>query len=262
MTNVFRAGLDDFWGGWNTRRLWLAFAKEDIGDSHKNTMLGPLWLLINYLTFIATFGFVIQTGSGHENYLAYMSVGLLVWFFMLEVITQGVTLFSREESLIKGTPLPISTYVFRLTAQSMIRNSYPLLGCLVILMLTGMYPTASWLWSGLGIIVVIIAAPAIATVSAFLGAYFPDSHYLVSNAMRVGMFLTPVFWTYSGSNGVRHLFYSYNPFTYFLEIVRMPIVDGSIPFTAFYLCIFICVLVWILALFLMGRYRKKVVFVL
>ncbi len=262
MSNVLRVGMNDFLGGWNTRRLWLAFAKEDIGDSHKNTMLGPLWLLINYLTFIATFGFVMQTGVGNQNYLAYMSVGLLVWFFILEVITQGVTLFFREESFIKGTPLPLSTYVFRLTMQSVIRNSYALVGCLGMLLLTGVFPSVSWLWSGLGILVVIIAAPAVITVCAFMGAYFPDSHYLVSNAMRVGMFLTPVFWIYNGSHGVRHVFYWYNPFTYFLEMVRIPIIDGSMPLKAFYLCVSICVLAWILALFLMGRYRKKVVFVL
>lgn len=262
MINILRAGVADFIGGWNTKRLWLAFAREDIGDSHKNTMLGPLWLLINYLTFIATFGFVMQTGGGDPKYLAYMSVGLLVWFFMLEVITQGVTLFFREESFIKGTPLALSTYVFRLTTQSIIRNSYALLGCLGVLLLAGIYPSAPWLWAGLGIAVVIVTAPAIATIFAFLGAYFPDSHYLVSNAMRVGMFLTPVFWTYSGSHGVRHVFYWYNPFTYFLEMVRIPIVDGAMPFKALYLCIFVCVSAWILALFLMGRYRKKVVFVL
>jgi lipopolysaccharide transport system permease protein len=262
MIKVFRVGLDDFLGGWSVKRLWLAFAKENIGDSHKNTILGPLWLLINYLTYIGTFAFVMGVGSGSENHLAYMSVGLLVWFFILEVVTQGVTLFFREESFIKGTTLPLSTHVFRLTMQSLIRNSYALLGCLTVLLLTGLYPSIVWLWSGLGIIVAVIAAPAVATVFAFLGAYFPDSHYLVSNAMRVGMFLTPVFWTYNGSHGVRHIFYWYNPFTYFLEMVRIPIINGTVPFKALYLCACICILAWILALFLMGRYRKKVVFVL
>lgn len=262
MSNMFLAGIEDFRRGWKTKRLWLAFAKEDIGDSHKNTMLGPLWLLINYLTFICTFGFVMQTSSGGDSYIAYISVGLLLWFFILEIITQGVTLFFREESFIKGTPLPLSIYIFRLTMQSVIRNSYALLGCLGVLLSTGVYPSISWLWSGFGILVVILAAPAVVTVFAFLGAYFPDSHYLVSNAMRVGMFLTPVFWTYDGSHGVRHIFYWYNPFTYFLEMVRIPIIDGSMPLKALYLCLFISVLMWVLALFLMGRYRKKVVFVL
>ncbi|WP_343313826.1 ABC transporter permease [Brucella sp. BE17] len=262
MGNVFRIGIDDFYRGWKSRRLWLAFAKEDIDDSHKNTMLGPLWLLLNYLTFIGTFGFVMRAGAGDDYYLAYISVGLLVWFFILEVITQGVSLFSREESFIKGTPLPLSTYVFRLTMQSLIRNSYALLGCLGVLLLTGVYPSAVWFWSVIGILVAVLAAPAVITVFAFVGAYFPDSHYLVSNAMRVGMFLTPVFWTYNGSHGARHVFYWYNPFTYFLEMVRIPIVNGTMPLKALFFCFLVGVVMWLAALLLMGLYRKKVVFVL
>nr|WP_313708960.1 ABC transporter permease [Brucella intermedia] len=262
MSNVFRAGIDDYFKGWKSRRLWLAIAKEDVDDSHKNTLLGPVWLLLNYLTFIGTFGFVMQSGAGDGNYLAYISVGLLIWFFILEVITQGVSLFSREESFIKGTPLPLSTYVFRLTMQSVIRNSYALLGCLGVLLLTGVYPSVTWFWSALGVVVVVLSAPAVITVFAFVGAYFPDSRYLISNAMRVGMFLTPIFWTYNGSHGVRHLFYWYNPFTYFVEMVRIPIVNGTMPLKALFLCAFIGIMMWIAAVFLMGRYRKKVVFIL
>ena len=261
MSNVFREGLGDFYKGWKARRLWLAFAKEDIDDSHKNTLLGPFWLLLNYLTFIGTFGFVMRP-DGNDNYLAYISVGLLVWFFILEVVTQGVSLFSREESFIKGTPLPLSTFVFRLTMQSVIRNSYALLGCLAVLFLTGTYPTVTWLWSALGIAVIVLSAPAVITVSAFIGAYFPDSRYLITNAMRVGMFLTPVFWNYSGSQGIRHVFYWYNPFTYFLEMVRIPIVNGAVPSKALILCVLIGIVIWVGAVFLMGRYRKKVVFIL
>ncbi|RRY17094.1 ABC transporter permease [Brucella anthropi] len=262
MSNVFRAGIGDYFKGWKSRRLWLAIAKEDVDDSHKNTLLGPFWLLLNYLTFIGTFGFVMQSGAGDDNYLAYISVGLLIWFFVLEVITQGVSLFSREESFIKGTPLPLSTYVFRLTMQSVIRNSYALLGCLGVLILTGVYPSVTWFWSALGVVVVILSAPAVITVCAFVGAYFPDSRYLISNAMRVGMFLTPVFWTYNGSHGVRHLFYWYNPFTYFVEMVRIPIVNGTTPLKALFLCVLIGIVMWVAAVFLMGRYRKKVVFIL
>ena len=39
-------------------RVWVALASEDIGDQHKRTTLGPLWLLINYLLFVATFVFL------------------------------------------------------------------------------------------------------------------------------------------------------------------------------------------------------------
>src|SRR5690606_3557361 len=138
-----------------------------------------VWFLLNYLIFIGTFGFVMRGGAGDNDYIAYISVGLLVWFFMLEVVTQGVSLFSREESFIKGTPLPLSTYVFRLTMQSIIRNGYALFGCLCVLLLVGVYPSFSWFLSLFGILIIVLTAPAAITIFAFIGIYFPDSRYIV-----------------------------------------------------------------------------------
>jgi lipopolysaccharide transport system permease protein len=97
---------------------------------------------------------------------------------------------------------------------------------------------------------------------AFLGAFFPDSQYIVSNLMRIGMFLTPVFWVYNHSGSIQHFFYYWNPFTYFLAIVRVPIVSGDVPYWSFLVCVAVGVAFWTLALLLLGRFRRDVVFVL
>ncbi|CAN0653706.1 ABC transporter permease [Nitratireductor aquimarinus] len=241
--------------------VWIALAHEDIGDQHRRTTLGPLWLLINYLAFAGTFIFVINRGDASSlNYAAYVAAGLLVWFYIMEVITMSVTLFTREESFIKGTTLPLTVYVMRLFGQSVVRAAYAAAGCLAILFLSGVYPSVYWLASIAGLFLILITTPAAILLFAFSGAYFPDSQFIVSNLMRIGMFLTPVFWTYQGSGGLRHLFYYWNPFTYFLEIVRMPIVSDVVPFHAFAVCLSISLLLWGTALTLLGKLRQQVVF--
>jgi lipopolysaccharide transport system permease protein len=78
------------------------------------------------------------------------------------------------------------------------------------------------------------------------------------------MFLTPVFWAHTSQTAlsVRGIFYYWNPFTYFLEIVRVPILSGDAPLRSFALCIAISGAAWLLALFLLGRLRRQVVFML
>ena len=262
MLNIYKEALADFCSGIRQKRVWMALAAEDISDQHRRTALGPLWLLLNYLAFAGTFLLIMHQDAGIPNYLAYISVGLLIWFYIMETVNSGVQLFVREEAFIKGTTLPLSVYVLRLTTQALIRSSYAAAGCVVLLLVSGVGISFAWLWSGLAILVIMAITPAVIVIFAFLGAYFPDMQFIVSNVMRIGMFLTPVFWAHTGTGGARQIVYYWNPFTYFLEIVRVPILSGDVPVRSFLLCIALTLVAWLFAMFLMGRYRREVVFVL
>jgi len=262
--DIFASALRDLGAGLRQYRVWTALAAEDIGDQHKRTTLGPLWLLINYLAFAATFIFIFQrSGSNGGGYAVYVATGLLVWFYIMEVVTSSVTLFAREESFIKGTTLPLSVYVMRAALQAAIRAGYALIGCVGILAVSGTWPTPLWLWSLVGLALILLITPAAIIACAFLGVFFPDSQYIVSNLMRVGMFVTPVFWTQEpGMGGLRGAFYAYNPFTWFLDIVRMPIVAGRVPWSELLACIGIGAGLWLLSLVLLGAFRRQVALVL
>lgn len=263
MVKFLNSAVSDLRGGLKMSRLWITLAHEDIGDQHRRTMLGPLWLLVNYLAFACTFIFVFHSGEVSETYAQYVATGLLVWFYIMEIVSQSVSLFLREESFIKGTTLPISVYVMRLTMQSVIRGGYALAGCVGIVALSSPAITAAWIWSALALVLIVAVTPAAVIIFAFLGAFAPDSQYVVSNAMRIGMFLTPVFWVHDGEgHGLRHAFYHWNPFTYFLEIVRVPVLNGEVPVHALLVCLLIGLLAWVLAIFVLGAYRKQLVFVL
>ncbi|RWP73354.1 MAG: ABC transporter permease [Mesorhizobium sp.] len=243
------------------RSVWAALAHEDICDQHKRTTLGPVWLLVNYLTFAGTF--VVMFGNNHSvpHFAAYVLIGLFVWLYLTEVVTQSVTLFTREESFIKGTTLPLTVYVMRMTMQSVIRAGYSLAGCIAILLLVGTPFTVEWLWSGLALILIVIATPAAILVLAVSGAFFPDLNFIVQNIMRIGMFVTPIFWIHP-AGGIQAEIYRWNPFTYFIEIVRLPVLNAKFPVAAFGICAIIIVFLWVMAALLLGSYRKKIVFVL
>lgn len=253
-------GLNDLRAGLRRWPVWVALAGEDIGDQHRRTTLGPIWLLINYLAFAGTFIFVFRQGDPDTNYPAHAATGLLVWFYVMEVISQSVTLFPREESFIKGTSLPLSVYVFRLAMQSVIRASYALVGAIAIIALSGHAFALGWGWSLLGILLILVTTPAAIISFALVGTYFPDSQFLISNMMRIGMFLTPVFWVHGSEGGVRGVLYYWNPFTYFVEIVRAPILTGQLPVVPLAVCGTLTALLWIVSLYSFGKRRHEVVF--
>ncbi|MBZ9762845.1 ABC transporter permease [Mesorhizobium sp. CA8] len=263
MISALNGAFDDIFRAMKLRRVWIALAHEDIGDQHRRTTLGPLWLLVNYLAFAGTFVFVFQpAGKDAAGYAAYVAIGLMVWFYLMEVISLSVPLFKREESFIEGTTLPLFVYVMRLTIQSAIRAGYAVVGCVIILLISGPSLTPAWLWSLAGLLLILLTTPALITVFAFTGAFFPDSEFIVGNLMRVGMFFTPVFWVYNGQDAIQTYAYLWNPFTYFLDVARTPILIGEFPSNAFAVTGITALVMWAIALLLLGKYRRQVVFLI
>ena len=261
MKNIISSAMSDVINGIYKWRVWFALATEDITDQHRRTTLGPVWLLVNYLAFAGTFILIFSHGEGVPFYIAHVAIGLFVWLYLSEMVSQSVSLFVREEPFIKGTTLPISVYVLRLAMQSIIRAAYMFIGCLALVLLSGAPFYASAIWSLFGIAIILLATPATIVVFAMIGAFFPDFKFIIVNLMRLGLFLTPVFWSAQNSEGIRKALSIWNPFAYFLEIVRFPFLSGQFPAHQFGVCATMTVVLWLLALALIGRYRKQIVFV-
>src|SRR5262245_7336380 len=74
MLQVINSALSDIRDSLRLRRVWMAFAKEDITDQHRRTALGPFWLLINYLGFAGTFVVVFGQSHATVNYPGYIAI--------------------------------------------------------------------------------------------------------------------------------------------------------------------------------------------
>jgi ABC-type polysaccharide/polyol phosphate export permease len=251
----------DISAGWRKRAVALAFASEDVADIYRRTFLGPAWSVLSFLLFVGSIVLIIGGASGIPHYMAFVASGLIVYLTMTEVLAESSNLFQREMAFIKGTTLPISIYIMRLTSKTIIRSIYPLLAALFLILIDGVLPTAAWVYSALGIVLILISIPAAATVVAILGVIVPDMHFIVQNILRLAFFLTPVFWDHAGDR-IRMFFFYWNPFTHFITIVRSPMLTGDPALHSWAIACGISVVMWVLAIVLLGKYRDRIVFML
>ena len=253
--------FQDFAAAVHRRQLWLALASEDILDSHRRTVLGPIWPLLNYLLYVGTIVLFIGQGAA-DHFPIYVASGMLVWLYINDIASQSSTLFLREEGFIKGTVLPLSVYVLRQATVTAIRSGYALVGASMIVFYIGFVPTPA-LWSVVpAILLLLITAPGVVIVFAFCGVFYHDFQFVVSHVMRLMMFVTPVFWIHNGSGGVRGFLYHWNPLTHYLNIVRQPIVDGTIPVTSWAIAVAVSLIILGTAVFLLGKYNRRLVFLI
>ncbi|MEO0920422.1 MAG: ABC transporter permease, partial [Pseudomonadota bacterium] len=81
------------------------------------------------------------------------------------------------------------------------------------------------------------------------------------NAMRIGMFLTPVFWSNPGQDSIRAFLSDWNPFAWFLHLGRAPILDGRFPLDILVQCVALGIVLWLLAIVLLGRTANRIPFI-
>jgi ABC-type polysaccharide/polyol phosphate export permease len=260
MIELARRGLSDLGAALRLRSVWWALASEDVADSHRRTVLGPVWPLLNYLLFVGTLILILGDGGGKAHFTSYVAAGMLVWLFINDTLSMSVSLFAREEGFIKGTVLPISLYVLRQTLVIAIRSFYALLGAIPVLLYGGMELTPALLSVVPAIAVLLLTAPAVGVLLGIAAAYFPDLRFMVVNVTRLLMFLTPVFWMPAGAGGWRGALYHWNPLTHYIDIVRQPMIAGTIAWNSWAITLSISALLSVAALVMLGKFNRQIVF--
>jgi len=188
--------------------------------------------------------------------------GLPVWTFISEMLAQSATLFLREESFIKGTVLPPSIYVMRQTTWTAIRSGYALVGAIPVVLYSGIEFTPALLTIVPAILLLLVTAPAVAILFGFAGVLFRDFQHITTHAVRLLMFVTPIFWFHAGGGGFQGFLYHWNPLTHYIEIVRQPIVSGIVPMTSWIITVSLTAVLCAAALFVLGKFNRRIVFLL
>ncbi len=260
-TNQFAAAINDITGGLSQWRLWTALASEDIRARFKRTYIGVLWTSLSFAVFISVKVWIFGSFSNQDvSYFApYVAIGFFVWSFIAANVADGSAIFSSAENWIKGSRLPMTTYIM----QSITRTSYLALYNFVVVAGVLIYFKVPLTWTALwclpATILFIINAFWVHVIFGVISARFHDVRHLVQTIMRVMFFLTPIIWipTELGRHGA---FVIYNPFTHFVAVFREPLLDGTVAPLSWIVVLAITLCGSVAAFITLSFARRRVVF--
>ncbi|MEJ1121099.1 ABC transporter permease [Phyllobacterium sp. CCNWLW109] len=253
--------LRDIVDGARYYRLWLALAKEDVLDAYRHTSIGVLWAVFSFSFYTVSIVLVFGLGTSFPNklYIAHLVTGLLAWNFISPIVNQGVTVFTSQVSYIKGSKLPLSLFTYHIMARNLILDGFAALGGIGFLIWSG-YPSS---WVALAALPAIgffiVTAIPVQLLLGSLGAYTRDVKQIIENVMRSVFFLTPVIWT-AAPGTHREVIARYNPFTSYIEIFRIPILEGRVPWENWLECLVMTGSIWIAAVLVFAATRRHIVF--
>ncbi|MGV9670676.1 MULTISPECIES: galactan export ABC transporter permease subunit Wzm/RfbD [unclassified Gordonia (in: high G+C Gram-positive bacteria)] len=253
--------------GIRSRELWLHLGWQDIKQRYRRSVLGPLWITI--ATGVTAVAMGLLYGElfhmDIKTFLPYVTLGFIFWNFIQNSILEGAEVFAKNEGLIKQLPAPVSVHVYRMVWRQLIIFAHNIVIYIVILIVFPQPINWTVVLVIPAIILYVINGVWVSIVFGILSTRFRDIGQLLTTAVQLVFFMTPIIWTTQslsqvGGENPRLRLVELNPMYHYLDIARGPLLGQSVAFYHWAIVIGCTAIGWLAALAVMRNYRARVAY--
>ncbi|WP_245614431.1 ABC transporter permease [Actinokineospora inagensis] len=276
-----RAGKD-IRDGLAARELWGHLGWQDIKQRYRRSVIGPLWITMSMGVTAAGLGLLYSQlfGVAINTFLPYLTVGFIVWGFVLGCLTEGADSFIANEGLIKHLPAPLTVYALRTVWRQTLMLLHNMLVYFIVLALffgslSEPYRLSEHgpLQPGLGWSA-LLAIPAfvllalnggwVALLFGIISTRYRDIPQVINALTNLMFYVTPIVWPVDvltnklGAGDWRLVLIELNPLYHFVQILRAPLIGSEQSWHHWVVVGAITVVGWALAFVAMRNYRARV----
>ncbi|WP_434033963.1 ABC transporter permease [Cupriavidus sp. a3] len=240
-------------------RLWSLLGWIEIRQRYARSAVGPFWLTISMAVMIASIGAVYGTLFGQElrEYLPFLSVGLVMWFLLAQIVNEGSTVYIHSAHYIRQAATPKLLYVLQVVWRNLIILAH---NFVIVIALLAIFGVKNWAVLPLFIpafILFVLNAMWMAMIAGLLSARFRDLPQIIASLFQVAFYVTPIM--YRPDSLVRFSWIvDLNPLSYLLHLVRGPLM-GEVPtLLTWGVSAGMAAIGWAAAMWLTGRYLKRI----
>ena len=216
---------------WRYKDLVLLFVQRDFVSTYKQTILGPIWYLIQPLlttiTFTVIFGNIASLPTdGLPQFLFYMS-GTVVWAYFADCLNKTSNTFVNNASLFGKVYFPRLAVPVSILISSLVTFLIQFGMFLLFVMyfaLRGTQIQGNWLWIFLSPLLVAVMAGlglGFGIIISSLTTKYRDLRFLVTFGVQLMMYATPVIYPVSSIPQRYQWLIQINPMTPIIEGFRL-----------------------------------------
>jgi len=215
---------------WHYRDLVLMFVKRDFVANYKQTILGPLWFLIQplltTLTFVIIFGQVAQISTdGLPQILFYLS-GITVWNYFSETLNRTATVFRDNAGIFGKVYFPRLTMPLSIVISNLVRFSiqfalFLTIWCYYLVNTDKIYPNFYLALTPVLLLLMGLLALGMGMIITAMTTKYRDLVFLLTFGVQLLMYATPVIYPLSELEGKSYKWLILaNPMTSIVESFR------------------------------------------
>lgn len=224
---------------WTYRDLIRQFIKRDFITQYKQTILGPIWYLVQpimaSIVYIFVFGRLAGIGTDGVPSILFYFLGTMLWTFFTGCLTGSSNVFINNQSIFGKVYFPRLTVPVSLAAGQLIKLiiQFFLLAVLYLyyfIRFGNVKPTWSVFLFPFIVVWIGILGTSIGLVVSSLTTKYRDLIQLLNFGLQLAMYATPVVYPLSEAPQKFLWVYYVNPMSVPMELSRISLYGaGSVP---------------------------------
>jgi lipopolysaccharide transport system permease protein len=211
-------------------RYVLYRVKAELSAETSRTYLSYLWWILEpcltIAVFYVVFGMLFDRGG--EGFVSFLVLGVTAWFWFQHTVSRAAGSISKDMKLMLQVYVP--KYVFPLTSITfgVFKHIFVILVLVGLLMLLES-PSVTWLFYGLVLVVQLLLIISVSFVVAAVEPFVPDLKLVIGPLLRLGMFMSGVFYSQSMIPPDYVPYFRYNPMAGLIMEYRKVMLYSQFP---------------------------------
>ena len=214
---------------WHYRDLLFMLVKRDFITFYKQTILGPLWFivqpLLTTLIFVILFGNIAKLSTDGIPQLAFYLAGITIWNYFAESLTKTSSVFTANASIFGKVYFPRLIMPLSIVASSLLKFAVQFaLFILVVLYYTfvaqSIQPNLWILFTPVLILLMALFALGVGMIFSSLTTKYKDLTFLLAFGIQLFMYITPVVYPSSALPEKFQILAKINPLSSIFECFR------------------------------------------
>lgn len=240
-------------------RLWTLLGWLEIRQRYARSRIGPFWLTISTSVMITSIGLVYGTlfGQNMREYLPFLAVSIIFWTTFSQIVNEGTVAYISSANYIRQISTPRCVFILQVIWRNAIILAHNFILIAILLLIFGVKDYWALPLFIPGFILFLLNASWMAMLVALVSARFRDLPQIIAAMLQVAFYVTPIIYKPTSLNRYKWVV-TYNPLTYLMSLVRDPLTGVFPSAITWGVGIALVFVGWAFALFLTGRYSKRI----
>lgn len=212
------------------RKLLCNLAKNDFKTKYAGSYLGIIWAFVHPIVTVLVYWFVFEVGFKSAPvedfpFLLWLVSGLVPWFFFSEAIINATNSMVEYSYLVKKVVFKISILPIVKIISALFVHVFFVIFTIVLFAAYGHLPTVYTLQVVYYTMCMFILVLGLSYATSAIIIFFKDLGQIISIFLQVGMWMTPIMWSYNMVPAEFQWILKLNPMYYIIEGYRDSLIN-------------------------------------